>query len=364
MNTDRKLLLQAAIAATALGLLAGCGGGGAGGPPPEAAVEVVIEKPQVMAVEDLLSAVGTTAAYEQVDLQPKTSGLIESIHFTEGHQIKKGEKLIDLDSRKEAAALAQSTAEEKLARANVARAKTLLGTKAISQQEFEQLENQVAVRAAAREVDQERLAERFMVAPFDGILGPRLVSPGQYVNLGTPLGSLVDDSRIKITFHLPERHLASIRQGQEGRLTVAAYPGKVFTGTVDLIDPKVSEATRTVQVRLIAPNPDRLLRPGMFARVELLQGRRENALVVQEGALVPSLDNFSVYTVTEGRASKKPVKLGVRMPGKVEIREGLTAETSIVVRGTQKLVDGMKVVASADNVANGAPSSPKTPANP
>jgi membrane fusion protein (multidrug efflux system) len=305
-----------------------------------------------------VTAVGTTEANERVDLKPEASGVLEAIHFVEGQHVAKGALLFQLDSRKEIATVAQADAEEKLAQANVGRAQNLLGTRAISRQELDQLESQVAVKTAIKQVEKERLSERRVLAPFEGVVGPRLVSPGQYVMAGTSLGTLVDDSRIKVRFRIPERQLGLVRVDQPGRLRVSAYPDRTFAGRVDLVNPEVDEATRTVEARLIVDNPEESLRPGMFARVELIVGAREQAVVVPEGALVPSLDTFSVYAVEDGIAKLRPVKVGLRLPGKVEIQEGLSADQPIVVSGTQKLVDGMKVVpakplAAADAAGSG-----------
>lgn len=331
-------------------LLTGCGGG-AGGPPPEVAVEVVISEPALSSVEETVTAVGTVEANERVELKPEASGLVEAIPFVEGQRVKAGEKLFQLDAKKELASLSQAAAEEKLAQANLTRARALMGTKAIAQQELEQLESQVAVKAAIHRLEKERLTEREVLAPFDGVLGPRLVSPGQYVNAGTPLATLVDDTRVKVRFRIPERQLSLVKLQQEGRLRVSAYPDQEFIGRVDLINPEVDQGTRTVEIRLLVPNPDGLLKPGMFARVELVVGARERAVVIPEGALVPSLDHFSVYVVEDGIARLKRVTVGVRLPGRAEIREGLSATQRIVVSGTQKLVDGMKVTQSAPAAA-------------
>jgi membrane fusion protein (multidrug efflux system) len=219
----------------------------------------------------------------------------------------------------------------------------------------DQLESEVAVKAALTQVERERLIEKTVVAPFDGVVGPRLVSPGQYVTAGTPLATLVDDSRLKVRFQIPERQLSMVRPRQEGRVRVSAYPDKTFRGEIDLIDPEVDPATRSLEVRLVIPNEEGLLKPGLFANVEIVAGVRENAVVIPEGAVVPSLDEFSVYAVENGVAKLRPVTLGVRMPGKVEVREGLSPEQPIVMSGTQKLVDGMKVVASKPLAAANPP---------
>jgi membrane fusion protein (multidrug efflux system) len=339
-------LATASVGIAVLGLTAGCGK--SGGPPPEFSVEVAVTKPEVTTVEDTLPAVGTIEADERVVLQPEVAGLVESIHFTEGQRVKKGDVLFRLRSRKEEAQLAQARADKSLAKANLERAQTLAGTKAISQQELDQMASTLEARSATYELENRRLEERVILAPFDGVLGPREVSVGQYVNAGTPLVTLVEDARVKVQFQIPERQLAQLKIGQSGRVQVSAYGDRGFDGQVDMVNPEVDAITRTVPARLIVPNPEGLLRPGMFARVELVVGRRADALVVPESALIPSLDEFGVFAVEDDRARLRPVKLGVRLPGKVELRAGLTRESVVVISGTQKLVDGTKVKAAPD----------------
>jgi membrane fusion protein (multidrug efflux system) len=357
----RSLFFSLPLAALTGLLVTGCSKGGGGeAPPPQPPTAVVFGKPVLEPVEDTIAALGSIEANERVEIKPEVSGLVQSILFKEGDHVKKGAKLFELDSRKEVAQVAQVKAEEELARQNAERAKQLAGTRAISQQEVDQLASQVDVRRATRQLEEERLADRVIYAPFDSVAGPRMVSLGQFVNVGTTLVTLVDLDKVKVSFKLPERHLAYVKLGQEARLGVGAFPGKVFTGKVDLINPEIDPTTRTVEIRLIAENPEGLLKPGMFARVELVTGRRENGLVIPEGALVAGLESFSVYRMTTNivttnntvttniTAHVQPVKLGVRMPGKVEIASGLTISQDIVVSGTQKLVDGAKVVHSPD----------------
>jgi membrane fusion protein (multidrug efflux system) len=351
-SSGRPPAATALLGLLAFSLLTGCGPGG-GGPPPDQAVSVQVQKPVLEAVEETISAVGSVEANERVELKPEAAGVIDAIHFVEGSRVKQGAPLFTLDARKEAAAVAQAQAETTLARSSLERARQLAGTKAISQQELDQLASQLAVRDAIIRVDQERLADREVLAPFDGVLGPRLVSAGQYVNVGTPLAVLVDDSKVKVRFRIPERQIGRVRPGQTGRLRVNAYPDREFTGTVDLVSPEVDETTRTAEIRLLVENPQALLRPGLFARVELIVGRREQAVVVPEAAIVPSLDRYSVYAVDGDRARKREVKLGIRMPGKVEITAGLEAGQEIVVSGQQKLVDGSRI-APAQPAAAGA----------
>jgi len=345
----RSLIFTLPLAAVTGLLLSGCGQGGeAEGPPPQPPTEVVYGNPAIEPVEDTIAAIGSIEANERVEIKPEVSGLIQLIGFKEGEHVKKGAKLFALDSRKEIAQVAQVKAEEELARQNSERAKQLAGTRAISQQEVDQLASQVNVRSATRQLEEERLADRVIYAPFDSIAGPRMVSLGQFVNMGSTLVTLVDLDKVKITFRLPERQLSFVKVGQEARVKVGAYPDKVFTGTVDLINPEIDAITRTAEIRLLASNADGLLKPGMFARVELVTGRRNDGLVIPESALVAGLESFYVYLVTNGTARVQPVKLGVRLPGKVEISSGLVVTQDIVISGTQKLVDGASVVNSTN----------------
>jgi len=324
-------------------LWSGCGGSG-GGPDEPPPTPVILQIVTTNAVQETLAAVGTVAANEIVQLKPETPAVVRTIHFIEGQQVTNGQRLFELDAGKEAAMAAQARAEEALARQNLERARALIGTKAISSQELDQREGELAARIAARQLQEERLQDMTIVAPFAGVLGPRQVSPGQYVNAGQDLVTLVDNSQVKVSYRVPEQQLAQFRVGQEVTLRVGAYPERVFPGKVDLLNPVVDEATRTAEIRALVPNPDTLLKPGMFARVETIIDRRDCSIVVPETALIPSLRGFSVYTVKEGRARLTPVRIGVRAEGTVEIRQGLAAGEEIVVEGTQKLVDGMPVV--------------------
>lgn len=333
-------------------LIAGGGCGGDGGGPPEPVVEVAAARPVRSEVEILIPAVGTIEADERVVLQPESAGLIESLHFVEGQRVSKGDVLFRMRARKEQAQVAQARADQELARSNLERAQTLAGTKAISQQELDLMESTLAARTATYELENRRLEERVIVAPFNGVVGTREVSVGQYVNAGEPLATLVEDVRVKVRFRLPERRLAVVRTGQTARVQVSAFGDRRFEGRIDLVSPEVDPGTRTVEVRAIVANPEGLLRPGMFGRVELVLGTKPDALVVPESALIPSLDKFGVYRIEDERAKWVPVTLGVRLPGKVELESGVTEADQIVVAGTQKIADGSRVKVSSDAAAH------------
>ena len=341
---------KALILTALLGMIActGCGGGGGGGgggpaagPPPTAVDMITVSTGEIV---ESLSSLGTVQANESVALKPEADGVVSAIQFTEGQVVETGQRLFELTSGKEAAMLARAQAEAEIARVTLERSRTLAGTKAISQQEIDDWKARLAAREADVALYKEQLRDTQVSAPFKGVVGGRNVSLGQYVNSSVVLLTLVDNSRVKVTYYVPEKELARIRAGQSVALRVAAYPGKKFEGEVDLIDPVVNPSTRMAAVRAIVPNPENLLKPGMFAQVDTVVGRRPEALVIPESAVVPSLRGFSVFLVKEGSVTLTQVEIGVRQPGKVEIKHGLSAGDLIVVGGIQKIVDGAKVV--------------------
>jgi membrane fusion protein (multidrug efflux system) len=147
-----------------------------------------------------------------------------------------------------------------------------------------------------------------------------------------------------VDFHVPEIYLPKLKSDQPLTIAVDAYPGQQFSGRIYAIDPAVDQQTRTVLVRAHAPNPRGELRPGMFTKVNLALGSRENALLVPEQAIVPKgQDNF-VFRILDGRAALTKVELGLRSPGFVEIVAGLDAADTVVTDGQIKLQDGMPVM--------------------
>ncbi|MCP5523984.1 MAG: efflux RND transporter periplasmic adaptor subunit [Verrucomicrobiales bacterium] len=343
--TCRNRILRVGLSGLLAALAAGCQQGG--GPPPTPPVDVGTAQVKVEPVQDRLNAVGTLLADEEVTLMPEIAGRVTAIPFTEGQRVEVGAVLFEFDREKEQAQLDQARVDLQLAQQNAERVEKLAGTRAISKQEIDQVRSQVTLREAALAFQQERLNDMQIKAPFAGIVGPRAVSAGQFVNVGEPLVTLTDDARVKVSYSVPEAHLAELRVGQPVEIKVAAFGDRVFPGEVQLINPQVDESTRTVEVRALADNPDRLLRPGMFARVGTITGTRPQAVVVPEAALVPSLTGFAVYVVdtaasnTVARLTK--VDLGQRMSGRVEVRKGLAAGQDIVVAGTQKLMDGAPI---------------------
>lgn len=314
---------------------------GLGGPPP---VQVVVVEARSQSVSETLSLPGTIAANEIVELKAETDGIVQEINFAEGERAAKGQVLVMLDESKFAAALAETEANLKLSQANYERAKQLFQDKLISQQEFDQTASTFAVNQASVDLKRRQLKDARINAPFAGIVGARLISPGQVISRNTTLTWLVDLDTVKVEVKVPEKYLRQLQTGQPLEFTVAAFPGEKFRGEVYFISPQIEESTRTALVKARIPNANGKLRGGMFASLDLTLQLRELAIVVPEPALMSNGDNFTVYVVDEkGNAQVRPVQVGLRLAGKAEILTGLKAGEKVVVEGNQKLRPGAPV---------------------
>jgi membrane fusion protein (multidrug efflux system) len=188
-----------------------------------------------------------------------------------------------------------------------------------------------------------------IVAPFDGVVGIRGVSLGDYVKDGSDLVNLEDVRNLKVDFRLPERMLSQVRPTQTVEVLADAFPGDRWQGQIEAINPKVDQNARSLEIRGRLDNTSGRLRPGMFVRVRVIVGERSEALMVPEQAIVPAGDEFFVFLVNEGKARRVQVRTGLRREGQVEIVQGLKAGDAVVVSGQQRLGrDGQAVSVVGD----------------
>ena len=316
------------------------GGGFAGG----FATPVVLAEARREAVSETLSLVGTLAANEMVEIKSETDGTVEKILFEEGAPVKGGDLLIQLDESKLAAAVAEAEATFNLSRVTHERSQQLYRDKLVSQQELDQAAAVLDANRASLDLKKRLWKDTRIHAPFSGIAGGRIVSPGQVISRNTTLTWLVDLDIVKVEVAVPERFLGQLKVGQAVELIVAAFPGEKFRGELYFIAPAVDPATRTALVKARIPNTTRRLKPGMFANLDLTLKLKDNAVVIPEAAVMASGDRTLVYVVgADDTAQIRPVKLGIRMAGSVEVVSGLQGGERIVVEGVQKVRPGGKV---------------------
>jgi membrane fusion protein (multidrug efflux system) len=239
--------------------------------------------------------------------------------------------------------MAKNAADLKLAESRYKRNEELAAKGFISPQALDEARANLDVVRAQMQAAQVALDKAVIRAPFTALAGLRKVSPGAYVKKGDDIVELAAIDQLNLDVRVPEVYLPLVKIGQPVTVSVDALPGQNFAGKAYAMEPVVDLATRGAVVRARIPNHNGKLKPGMFARVSADLGKRPNAVVVPEQAVLPKGKQTFIYRVAEGKAMLTPVQLGRRNAGQVEVVSGLTAGDTIVVDGLLKLKPGAPV---------------------
>ncbi len=340
-----------------VGAIAACGkaqsgnGAGAGAPgspgeaggPPAVPVEVAVARSDTVA--DAIPAMGQIEAVQSIDLRPDVEGRLVRILVQEGAQVEQGTPLFQVDDLELKAQVDRAMADRDLARQALERTRQLMEQKASSAADLERAEANARSTQAQLDLLTVRLDRTTVRAPFAGIAGQRYVSLGDYVTTSTRLLSLQTVDPQRAVFQVPERYADHVRRGQRVKFAVAALPGREFTGVVDFVDPVVQLPARTILVKADVPNARHELRPGMFIEARLVTAVRSRAVVIPEDAVVALQGADLVWVLQDGKVTRRPVELGVRMPGFVEVSSGVAAGEQVVVGGQERLAEGIPVTA-------------------
>jgi multidrug efflux system membrane fusion protein len=356
------------VTAPALLLLAiaACGKPSDGGPPPGEMppAPVTVAVAETADVPRYLDEIGRCVARESVSLMPQVTGLITTIHFTDGVDVKKGDPLFTIDPRPfqaqlaaADASLAQAKAALELSKVDFARIKTLVEKKVAAQQEFDAARNAVDVaearlRQMQANVDTARLNLEYcsLKSPIDGRTGHRLVDVGNTVKANeTVLVVIQRMDPIYADFSASEGDLAAVRRHMaKGALRVEVrvpdQAGEPGVGELTFVDNAVQEGTGTVKLRATLPNADRRFWPGLFVRVRLVLEVLQGAVLIPEAAPQMSAKGTFVYVIKEDQtADFRPVTLGQRQGNRVIVEKGLKAGEKVVTLGHLGVFPGRKV---------------------
>jgi len=320
--------------------------------------------------EALLPAVGSVTAVQGVVLRAELSGAVREIAFDSGGTAKKGQILLRLDTSTEEAQLRAAEAQAALAQHNLARAVDLKKQGVISQSDFDAAEAAALQTTGNADVIRATLVKKTVRAPFSGRLGIRTVNLGQYVNEGDPIVSLQSLDPVFVDFSVPEQQLAQIQRAMEVRVVTDATPGRVFTGKVTALNPEVDASTRNIKVQATVANRGGELRPGMFARVQLVLPGAEPILVIPSTAVLHAPYGDSVFVISDVKDEKSgktvkqaqmtTVRLGETRGDFIAVTAGLKAGQTVATSGVFKLRNGSPV-ALDNTLAPDAQSAPRPP---
>ena len=343
------------------------GRGGAGGQAagPSGPIPVEVAQASVERIDDDAQAVGTLRSRQGVMLRPEVSGRVAAIGFADGQPVRRGQLLVQLDDTLQQAQLKQAQAQASIARTNLQRNRELVLENFVSQSAVDQSAAALEVAEAQVALAKAQLQRMRIVAPFDGVAGIRNINLGDYVKDGADLVSIEDLSQVLVDFRLPERFVARVKTGQVVEVSLDALPGQRFSGRIDALDSVIDANGRSLLVRARLDNPGGVLKSGLFARTRIVFATRDNALVVPEEALVPQGSRQYLYKIVDGAggtmAQRLEARIGLRLPGKVEVLEGLAPGDRVVTAGQARLGRGESVPVKVVEI--GQPGAARAPAS-
>jgi membrane fusion protein (multidrug efflux system) len=373
VNMRIAQLLFPALAAL---ILAGCQkketSAAPGGAPPAVRVTAIRVAPETFAAT--VAVTGSLHSRALVDVKAQTTGRVVRFLKEEGDRVTAGEALVWIDEEQyrlaarqaeSAVAVAQAMLErarvqEAYAKSELERARNLLRSGGITDRDLKSAEMtgqdvraQVALAAAqldqaraALEVTRKHLRDTVIQAPVDGEIQKKWVNPGAYVEPPTAVFTLVDNARLELETSVPAAELAPIRAGQRVGFRISSFPGRTFEGRVVEILPGVETESRSAKVRIQVPNPDGKLRSGMFAEGEIQTGVTARAFVLPAATVYrddAAAKSSYVFTVEDGKAVRRLVRIGRERDGHLEILDGLSAGMLVVAQQSIELAAGVAV---------------------
>jgi membrane fusion protein (multidrug efflux system) len=320
-----------------------------GGGEPLFATGYIIEPSQM---NELIYSTGSLIPDEEVELAFETSGKIVGIFIKEGTRVKKGDLLAKINDRPLQAQLLKLQAQLKLTKEREFRQRQLLERDAISQESYDQAATELQALEADIQLIEARISETELRAPFDGVVGLRMISEGAFATTQTRIVRLVKIIPLKIEFSIPERYAGEITPGFTISFEIDGI-SKTFNADVYAVDPKVDPDTRTIVARALYPNRNEELKPGRFASIRVLLSQIENTIAIPTQAVIPEMGGEKVFITRNGRAEERKIETGLRTESHIQIMEGLEFGDTLLITAILQLRHQLPV--QLDSIITNAP---------
>lgn len=310
-------------------------------------VKTLSEEPFAPTIE----ALGTLRANEAVTLSATVTETIRAIHFEDGQRVQAGDVLVEMTSGEQHALLAEAQSQLDEARRQFERVESLVATNLANESLLDQRRQAYHSAKARLEATQSRLADRLIVAPFDGVVGLRNISVGTLVRPGDTITTLDDDRVMKLDFSVPAVFLQTVRPGAQVTAHSPELRGVEITSEVTSVSSRIDPLTRSVTARAILPNDDFQLRPGMLMTVQLQSNPTPSLMLPEEALIQEGFRSFVFRVNREGETptvTKQEVTTGGRRLGEVVISEGLEVGDTVVTHGVMRLNDGSRIRITAE----------------
>lgn len=315
---------------------------------PEAEVPVSVMVVEGTTWNPFIETIGFVEPHRGVSVASVTPGRVDTISFSSGQKVNKGECLVGLESKVEYAKLRAIQAKIINARATYQRQVSLYKNKAAAKDSLDKAMAEYRSLSAEAESLRESIAQLQIKAPFPGVTGINQIQLGQYISPGTVITNLQDLSAMRVRFHISQADLRQIHLQQKMKLEFDAYPQEPFYGVITAIDPAVNARSGLIQVEAEIPNSEGRLRAGMFARVAIQLPPKSGQIVLPQTAIAFSLYGETVYKVQQDqngvlRAKQVDLKVGERQNSLVLILQGVQVGDRIVTTGQVRLSSGTKI---------------------
>ncbi|MBI2269753.1 MAG: efflux RND transporter periplasmic adaptor subunit [Bacteroidetes bacterium] len=279
---------------------------------------------------------GSVIANEEVVLVPEVSGKLISLSIVEGSVVNKGDLLAKINDADLQAQLKKLELQAKIADEKVNRQKQLLSISGISQEEFDISLNLLNTAKADIDYTKALIAKTELRAPFSGTIGLKNVSEGSLVTPTTRIAAIQQLNQVKIDFSIPEKYADAITLNSTIQFTITDNK-EIFIAKVYAIEPRIDQATRTIQLRALAANPTGKLFPGAFAKIQLPLKKISNAIMIPTEAIIPVLKGKKVFVCKNGKAQQLNVETGIRTDSLIQVINGLQAGDSVITTGIMQL---------------------------
>lgn len=296
-------------------------------------------------LDNRILASGTVLPDESVDLSSEASGKITAIYFREGKMVQKGELLLTINDADLQAQLKRLKFQETLLVEKEFRQRRLLEKEAVSQEVYDKALADLNTNRAEILMLEAQIAKTRITAPFDGVIGLRMVSEGSYITPNARIASLVKMQPVKIEFSIPERYASEVKPGNRISFSIGNNTNQ-YAAEVYAIEPIIDQSTRTLRLRALYPNPKLEVIPGSFATVELVLKTYDEAITIPTDALIPMLGSQMVYLYKSGKAEPIQVETGIRTNELIQVKAGLQPGDTVITTGLLQLRKGMPVALS------------------
>ncbi len=303
-------------------------------------VEGVVMEPEVL--EDKIFTSGTILANEVVDLRSEMAGKVVDIQLEEGRSVREGQLLLKINDNELQAQRRRAQFQLNLAEQRAERQRRLLERGGVSQEDYDATVNEVNVLIAELDLIDARIEKSEIRAPFDGLVGLKFVSSGSFISSDTHIATLNDIDPVKIDFSIPERYFTRIQVGDRINFNVQGHDS-TFTGEVYAIEPRIDTQTRTIQIRALSDNPDRMLIPGAFANIELILETVYDALMLPAISVIPELNRQKVFKYENGKVTQVDILTGLRTDRSVQVVDGIAPGDTVLTTGLLQAREGMEV---------------------